>query len=103
MLKIFAGADPQACSRAAREWHRDQARGIRALPARACASGQRGAASRTSGAAPKSTLVVGIRYHRLMLALIDDFLAGGEGAELALPAAGDGRDQAATEAPAASS
>lgn len=96
LLKIFAGADPQAVLSGRAEYHRTKLAEFERylLELR---SGQEGP-RQDQWRGAEATLVIGIRYHRFMLALIDDFLAGGEGAELALPAAGDGRDQAAASA-----
>jgi PadR family transcriptional regulator, regulatory protein AphA len=96
LLKIFAGADPQAVLSGRAEYHRTKLAEFERylLELR---SGQKGPREDQWRGA-EATLVVGIRYHRFMLALIDDFLAGGDGADLALAAGGEERDQAAASA-----
>jgi DNA-binding PadR family transcriptional regulator len=84
LLKIFAGGDPQAVLSGRTEYHRGKLAEFERYLAelRAGQTGPR----QDEWRGAEATLVVGIRYHRFMLALIDDFLAGGEGDDVGLAA-----------------
>lgn len=92
LLKIFAGADIEAVLSSRSAYHRDKLAEFEGYVREISAGEQPPPESQWRGA--RATLVIGIRYHRFMLELIDDFLRSGEDSALA---------QAATDTPPAAS
>jgi DNA-binding PadR family transcriptional regulator len=74
LLKMFAGADPQAVLSGRAEYHRRKLAEFEGYMANLHAGHEGPREDRWRGA--EATLIIGIRYHRFMIALIDDFLEG---------------------------
>jgi|SRR4051794_14945079 PadR family transcriptional regulator AphA len=72
VLKIFAGADPLPILRQEREWHRAKLAELE------------GYADDAERAGPSASLAAGIAYHRVLLDVLDDALAGGSAQQVDL-------------------
>lgn len=87
MLKVFAGADPQAAFAGRIEWHRAQAAELEGY----LASLKEGIDGRREDEwrGPETTVLGGVEYHRQMLAIFERFAAT-EAREAQAPAAKTG-------------
>lgn len=75
LLKIFAGADARTVLSHRAEYHRQKLAEFEGYFANVRAGHAQPREDEWRGA--EETLIIGIRYHRFMISLIDDFLAGG--------------------------
>jgi DNA-binding PadR family transcriptional regulator len=77
LLKIFAGANPQAVLAARTDYHRGKLAEFEGYLDELHATESAPRDDHWRGA--EATLVIGIRYHRFMLAVIDEFLGSSNG------------------------
>jgi len=74
MLKVFAGADPQAVFAGRSDWHRAKLAELQGYMGVLRAEPDGSAKERWRG--PEATLVAGIAYHRQMIATFERFIDG---------------------------
>jgi len=79
MLKIFAGADERVVLSGRMDYHREKLAEFEGYLHEMRANPRAPRGSKWRG--PETTLVIGIRYHRFMLSLVEEFLAQGPAGE----------------------